>query len=99
MAAYMVALTDMHDPAWLEPYVAAVPALIAKHGGEYVANGMGPQLLEGVMDVPDALTEQCGRALYNAFSHFTGLSREESKRLVLLDRVDVAQYRRNLAHG
>lgn len=56
MAAYMVALTDMHDPAWLEPYVAAVPAIIAKHGGEYVANGMGPQLLEGVMDVPDSLT-------------------------------------------
>jgi hypothetical protein len=41
------------------------------------------------MDVPDALTEQCGRALYNAFAHFTGVSREEAKRLVLLERVDV----------
>lgn len=41
------------------------------------------------MDVPDALTEQCGRALYNAFAHFTGVSREEAKRLVMLERVDV----------
>lgn len=41
------------------------------------------------MDVPDALTEQCGRALYNAFAHFTGVSRDEAKRLVMLERVDV----------
>jgi len=41
------------------------------------------------MDVSDALTEQCGRALYNAFSHFSGVSRDEAKRLVLLERIDV----------
>ncbi|MFZ9888532.1 MAG: hypothetical protein ACO3JL_13625 [Myxococcota bacterium] len=41
------------------------------------------------VDVPEALTEQCGRALYNAFAHFTGVSRDEAKRLVLLERVDV----------
>jgi hypothetical protein len=41
------------------------------------------------MDVPDALTEQCGRALYNAFAHFTGLSREHAKQLVILERIDV----------
>ncbi|HEY1097529.1 MAG TPA: hypothetical protein VGF99_01320, partial [Myxococcota bacterium] len=41
------------------------------------------------MDVPDALTEQCGRALYNAFSHFTGVSREHAKQLVILERIDV----------
>jgi len=41
------------------------------------------------MDVPDALTEQCGRALYNAFAHFTGVSRDDAKRLVLMERLDV----------
>ena len=41
------------------------------------------------MDVPDALTEQCGRALYNAFAHFTGINREHAKKLVILERIDV----------
>lgn len=41
------------------------------------------------MDVPEELTVQCGRALYNAFAHFTGLDREATKDLVLLERIDV----------
>jgi hypothetical protein len=41
------------------------------------------------MDVPDELTVQCGRALYNAFAHFSGLGREAAKELVMLERVDV----------
>ena len=41
------------------------------------------------MDVPDELTVQCGRALYNAFVHWTGAERERSKALCLLERVDV----------
>lgn len=41
------------------------------------------------MDVPDELTVMAGRAAYNAFSHWTGVSREEARRLALLERVDV----------
>ena len=41
------------------------------------------------MDVPDELTVQCGRALYNAFAHFTGVGREHAKQLVILERIDV----------
>ncbi len=41
------------------------------------------------MDVPDSLTIQAGRAAYNAFSHWTGCDREQSKDLLILDRVDV----------
>ncbi|MGZ3461178.1 MAG: hypothetical protein ACXU86_22035 [Archangium sp.] len=41
------------------------------------------------MDVPEALTVQAGRAAYNAFARFTGLSRERAKELVLLERIDV----------
>ena len=41
------------------------------------------------MDVPDELTVMCGRAAYNAFTHWTGCDRECSKDLLLLERIDV----------
>jgi len=41
------------------------------------------------MDVPDELTVMCGRAGYNAMEHWTGVERERSKELLLLERVDV----------
>lgn len=41
------------------------------------------------MDASEALTFQCGRALYNAFAHFTGMDREQAKECVMLERVDV----------
>lgn len=41
------------------------------------------------MDVPDELTVMAGRAAYNAFVHWTGVERERSKDLLLLERVDV----------
>jgi len=41
------------------------------------------------MDVPDELTVMAGRAAYNAFVHWTGVDRERSKDLLLLERVDV----------
>jgi hypothetical protein len=41
------------------------------------------------MDVPPELTEMAGRAAYNAFCHWTGVDREEARRLLLLERIDV----------
>ncbi|MEE8408363.1 MAG: hypothetical protein V3T05_02040 [Myxococcota bacterium] len=41
------------------------------------------------MDVPEALTIQAGRAAYNAFAHWAGCDRKRSKKLLLLDRIDV----------
>jgi hypothetical protein len=41
------------------------------------------------MSVDDELTVMCGRAAYNAFSHWTGVNRERAKDLLLLARVDV----------
>lgn len=41
------------------------------------------------MDVPDELTVMAGRAAYNAFVHWTGVDRERSKDLLLLERIDV----------
>jgi hypothetical protein len=41
------------------------------------------------MDVSEDFTVMAGRAAYNAFAHWAGCDREESKGLLLLDRVDV----------
>ena len=41
------------------------------------------------MDVPDELVVMAGRAAYNAFTHWTGLSRDEAKETLLLERIDV----------
>lgn len=48
-----------------------------------------PYQVRQPMTVPDALVEMAGRAAYNAFEHWTGLDREDARRLFLLDRVDV----------
>jgi len=40
-------------------------------------------------DVPAAFTEMAGRAAFNAFAHWTGCDREQAKRLMLIERVDV----------
>jgi hypothetical protein len=41
------------------------------------------------MNVSDEFTVQAGRAAYNAFCRWTGVSREDAKSLLLNDRVDV----------
>jgi hypothetical protein len=41
------------------------------------------------MDVEEELTVMCGRAAYNAFSHWSGCDRERSKDVLLLERIDV----------
>jgi uncharacterized protein (DUF1330 family) len=47
MAAYLIVNTDIHDPALYEQYKAGVPALIKKHGGEYLARGGEFEVFEG----------------------------------------------------
>lgn len=42
------------------------------------------------IDVPEDFTVMAGRAAYNAFSHWTGVDREEAKELLLLERVDTS---------
>ena len=38
---------DVHDPKGFEEYRAAVPTLIAKHGGEYIVRGGEFEVIEG----------------------------------------------------
>lgn len=47
MAAYLFARVEIADPeAYLE-YLRLVPALIAEHGGRYLARGGATEVLEG----------------------------------------------------
>ena len=47
------------------------------------------QQRQASMGVPDALVDQAGRAAFNAFEHWTGVEREATKDLLLMERVDV----------
>jgi uncharacterized protein (DUF1330 family) len=47
MKAYLVLDLSIHDFAGFKPYIANVPAFIAKHGGKYVVQGAAPTPIEG----------------------------------------------------
>ena len=47
MAAYMLVDLDIHDPSGFAQYRNNVPALIAKHGGEYLVRGGDFEVIEG----------------------------------------------------
>lgn len=40
------------------------------------------------MNVPDDMTVMAGRAAYNAFTHWTSVSRDAAKQMLLLERID-----------
>lgn len=47
MASYLIAAVAVHDPEGYEQYRAAVPALVRKHGGEYLVRGGALEVVEG----------------------------------------------------
>ena len=47
MTAYLVLDLTIHDFAGFRPYIAAIPAFIAKHGGKYIVQGVEPTIMEG----------------------------------------------------
>ena len=47
MPAYMIVNVNISDLAAYETYKAQVPALIARHGGEYLVRGGPHEVLEG----------------------------------------------------
>ncbi|MBC7493126.1 MAG: DUF1330 domain-containing protein [Novosphingobium sp.] len=51
MAAYLLVTIKAHDFTWLGDYSANVPAIIAKHGGSYLAVSETITRMEG--DGPD----------------------------------------------
>jgi uncharacterized protein (DUF1330 family) len=47
MAAYVIVNIEVKDAAAYEQYKAGVPALVRKHGGEYLVRGGACEVLEG----------------------------------------------------
>jgi uncharacterized protein (DUF1330 family) len=47
MAAYLIADIEITDPVGYEEYKRRVPAIIAAHGGRYLARGGATEVLEG----------------------------------------------------
>ncbi len=47
MTAFMIVDLDVHDPEGFASYQTDVPALIAKHGGEYLVRGGEHEVIEG----------------------------------------------------
>jgi uncharacterized protein (DUF1330 family) len=47
MKAYLVLDFAIRDLPGFMPYVAQIPAFIAKHGGRYVVQGAEPAVMEG----------------------------------------------------
>lgn len=47
MTAYLILDLHIHDFPAFQPYIAAIPAFIAKHGGRYVVQGAAPTVIEG----------------------------------------------------
>ena len=48
MPAYMIVDIDIHDqPAYVAEYAKFVPAIVARHGGKYLARGGKTEVMEG----------------------------------------------------
>ena len=47
MAVYLIVDLNVRDPSAYEDYKAAVPALIGRHGGEYLVRGGALEVIEG----------------------------------------------------
>jgi len=47
MSAYIVGTVSISDPETYKKYTAKTPALIAKHGGKFIARGGNVDTLEG----------------------------------------------------
>ena len=47
MSAYLIANIALHDAEQYKEYIEHVPALIEKHGGQYLVRGGRSEVLEG----------------------------------------------------
>ena len=52
MSAYLVVQLSVTDPSWIENYVANVPTILRKYGGEYLVVSQQLKQYEGAGDAP-----------------------------------------------
>lgn len=55
MTTYAIAALTITDPSWIEPYGPAVHALVAKHGGRYLAQTPEVRVMEGDDAAPNVM--------------------------------------------
>lgn len=55
MAAIMIVYMDIADGAWIKPYFAAVPSILAEYGGVSIAASREIRRVEGDIDAPDRI--------------------------------------------
>jgi uncharacterized protein (DUF1330 family) len=96
MKAYLVldfAVRDLRD---FLPYVEAIPAFIAKHGGRYIVHGVQPTVIEGdwspkrmvVLEFPSRDAARAFLADPDAQPLFALRHRTTDSKLVLVDGCD-----------
>ncbi len=93
MTAYLVLDLTVNDLASFLPYVQAIPAFIAKHGGRYASKGADPLVIEGdwspqrlvILEFPSPGAARAFLADPEAQDLFARRHRSTTSRLVLLD--------------
>lgn len=93
MAAYIIAEIEVTDPAAYEEYRARVPAVIAAHGGRYLARGGLTETIEGaeasgrivVLEFPDMAAAK-GFVASAEYAPLAVIRKKASKsRLIMVD--------------
>ena len=55
MAAFMIVLVRNRNSDWMADYVANVPAILRKYGGDYAGVSKSVKRLEGSVETPEAI--------------------------------------------
>ena len=93
MTAYLVLDFSIKDRAGFMPYVEAIPAFIAKHGGRYIVRGVEPTVMEGdwspermvILEFPSRENAKAFLDDPDAQALFAVRHRTTESRLVLVD--------------
>jgi uncharacterized protein (DUF1330 family) len=96
MKAYLVLDFAVRDMAGFRPYVEAIPAFIAKHGGRYIVRGAAPTVMEGdwspermvILEFPSRENAKAFLADPDAQALFAVRHRTTLSKLVLVDGSD-----------
>jgi uncharacterized protein (DUF1330 family) len=56
MSAYLIVKLKFHDRGWINDYLASVPAILRRYGGEYLDRGAEIVRFEGDAKTPDHVT-------------------------------------------
>lgn len=96
MTAYLVLDFTIHDLAGFRPYIEAIPAFIAKHGGRYIVRGVEPTVMEGdwtpervvILEFPSSEAAKAFLGDPDAQPLFAIRHRTTTSKLILVDGCD-----------